>query len=165
MREKHHHYNIKKLSAFALVFFISLQALFAAGTGGLRGRVIDKLAKEPLVGANLILKNTSMGTAADLDGKFYIRNIPAGNYELLISYVGYVKLTVTITITEDKILERDFLLEPESIVGQTIVVTAQAQGQIEAINQQLSSNTISNVVSAARIRELPDVNAAESIGR
>lgn len=165
MREKHHHHNIKKLSAFVLAFFISLQTLFAAGTGGLRGRVIDKLAKEPLTGANLILKNTSMGAAADLDGKFYIRNIPAGNYELLISYIGYIRLTVAITITEDKILERDFLLEPESIVGQTIVVTAQAQGQIEAINQQLSSNTISNVVSAARIRELPDVNAAESIGR
>ena len=46
-----------------------------------------------------------------------------------------------------------------------IVVTAQASGQNAAINQQLSSDNIVNVVSSLRIRALPDANAAESIGR
>ena len=40
----------------------------------------------------------------------------------------------------------------------------QAMGQNAAINQQLASNSITNVVSAARIQELPDANAAESVG-
>ncbi len=46
-----------------------------------------------------------------------------------------------------------------------MVVTAQASGQNSAINQQLTSNNVVNVVSAARIQELPDANAAESVGR
>jgi TonB-dependent receptor len=46
-----------------------------------------------------------------------------------------------------------------------VVVTAQALGQNQAINQQLSSDKIVNVVSSARIQELPDANAAESVGR
>ena len=44
-------------------------------------------------------------------------------------------------------------------------MTAQATGQKSAINQQLSSKSIVNVVSSAQIQELPDVNAAESLRR
>ena len=46
-----------------------------------------------------------------------------------------------------------------------MVVTAQAEGQARAINQQINSEQIVNVVSSDRIRELPDANVAESIGR
>ena len=51
------------------------------------------------------------------------------------------------------------------IGGEQITVTAQAEGQMAAINQQLSARTITNVVSSARIQELPDANAAESVGK
>ncbi|MCX6168228.1 MAG: carboxypeptidase-like regulatory domain-containing protein [Ignavibacteriales bacterium] len=155
----------KVLIAFTILIFISFQTLMAADTGAIRGRVLDKPTKEALIGASLVISGTNIGESADINGKFFIRNVPTGKQELVISYIGYKKLTVSIDLREDQILERNFELEPESLVGQTIVVTAQAQGQLSAINQQLSSNTISNVVSAARIKELPDVNAAESIGR
>ncbi len=56
-------------------------------------------------------------------------------------------------------------MKPETIEGQTVTVTAQAEGQYQAINEQLNSSSIKNVVSAARIQELPDANAAESVGR
>ena len=56
-------------------------------------------------------------------------------------------------------------LDYDVVEGQTVVITAQAEGQAAAINQQLRSNTISNVVSAERIQEFPDANAAESVGR
>jgi hypothetical protein len=44
-------------------------------------------------------------------------------------------------------------------------VTAQALGQIQAINQQLASDKISNIVSEAKIQELPDFNAAQALSR
>ena len=50
-------------------------------------------------------------------------------------------------------------------LNESVMITAQRQGQVEAINQQLTANTIMNVVSSDRIKELPDANAAESIGR
>ncbi len=59
----------------------------------------------------------------------------------------------------------DFYLSPETVYGDTIIITAQAEGQAKAINEQLSSIAIKNVVSFARIRELPDANAAESVAR
>ncbi len=56
-------------------------------------------------------------------------------------------------------------MEIVAIEGRTFEVIAQASGQRQAINQQLSSNQIINVVSADKIQELPDANAAESVGR
>ena len=46
-----------------------------------------------------------------------------------------------------------------------VVVYGQARGQLAAINAQLSSKSISNVVSGEKLQELPDVNVAEAIGR
>jgi TonB-dependent receptor len=46
-----------------------------------------------------------------------------------------------------------------------VVITAQVLGQTKAINQQLNADAIANFVSADRIKELPDVNAAEAISR
>ena len=46
-----------------------------------------------------------------------------------------------------------------------VVVTAQIRGQRAAINQQLASNTVANVISSEKMQELPDANAAEAIGR
>jgi TonB-dependent receptor len=59
----------------------------------------------------------------------------------------------------------DVGLLPGIIEGEVIEITAQAEGQAAAINQQVRSNTIINVVSEEKIQELPDANAAESIGR
>ena len=62
-------------------------------------------------------------------------------------------------------LELNISLPSEVIEGKPVVVTAQATGQRGAINQQLTSNTIINVVSAEKIRQLPDDNAATALSR
>jgi len=48
---------------------------------------------------------------------------------------------------------------------QDVVIYGQAQGQQAAINQQLNAPGIINVISGQKLRELPDVNVAESLGR
>ena len=56
------------------------QSLFAQGSGTLIGRILDKETGEALVGANVIVTNTNLGAAADIDGKFTIHNIPTGKH-------------------------------------------------------------------------------------
>ncbi len=151
------------------IILISFYALFNAGitlaSGSLNGRVYDKSTKDPLIGANVLISGTTMGSASDIEGKYFIRNVPAGKYTLTVSYIGYNPQSVEVIVADNRIVEQDFYLEPKALEGQTVLITAQAEGQLAAINQQLSSNTIENVVSKARIKEIPDVNAAESIGR
>ena len=146
----------------AQVLFVSL-GFGASGTIG--GIVRDAQTGEPLPGANIAIVKTSLGASSDYKGSYMIREVPPGHHTLRATYVGYKQKEVLIEITDQQSLKQDFKLVPVGVEGAEVVVTAQAAGQKEAINQQLASMPVMNVVSAARIQELPDVNAAESVGR
>ncbi len=151
---------------FLIVFSLTSSGfLYGASTGKLSGRVLDVNSGEALFGANVILVGTGMGSSSDIEGKYIISNIPAGSYKIQVTYIGYKSQSIEIVIRENEKIIRDFNLESIGIEGELVIVTAQASGQSQAINQQLSSNQIINVVSAAKIQELPDANAAESVGR
>jgi TonB-dependent receptor len=151
---------------FLLTSIIPLQSLFAAGSGSVKGRVVDSETGDALVGANVVIQNTSLGTSSDVNGKFYLPIVPAGKWTLKVTYIGYIQATREVTVAEnEQLVVEDFRLTAQALVGQTVVVTAQARGQIGAINQQLASDAIVNVVSEEKIKELPDFNAAEAIGR
>ncbi len=160
---------LKKNYKIQLFVFFMLLILFHSTTSAqsviLKGTVIDSLTNDPLPGANIILIGTSIGSASDVEGKFLIKNIPPGTYKVRASYVGYNSHEFKVELKEGRTFEAEFKLNPVGVEGQTVVITAQASGQNEAINQQLSSIQIKNVVSLARIQELPDANAAESVSR
>ena len=137
----------------------------AASTGSIWGYVKDADSGEPLPGANVFLEGTSIGAATNAEGKYEISQVPPGTYTLVIRYIGYKEKKIPVTVVANEALRQDVALPFVTIEGETVVVTVQAEGQMEAINQQISSNTIKNVVSSARIQELPDNNAAESVGR
>lgn len=155
----------KVVMLFSLLLFISGYSVVFAQSGSLRGSVYDKSTNESLTGANVIVKGTSLGAATDLDGDFIIRNIPVGNYTIVVSYIGYDESTSEVTVVANKSISLEFYLSSTTIGGEEIVITGQAQGQLQAINQQLSSDKVANIVSEARIQELPDFNAAAAIGR
>jgi TonB-dependent receptor len=136
-----------------------------AASSNIKGRITDSTTGDGLLGANVVLAGTSMGSATDLDGMYLIPNVPSGSYTLRISYIGYKTEEIKIEVKDGESVKKDIKLNSVSIEGQTITITAQASGQNSSINQQLSSNKIVNVVSSDRIQELPDVNAAESVGR
>ncbi len=152
------------LLLLGMALFISAQVL-AAGTGTIRGRVTDKDTKDALPGANVVIKTTSLGAAASLDGSYVIYNVPVGQKNLQVTFVGYTPITISVNVEENKTVYADVAMSVQAIEGQTVVVAGQAKGQMQAINQQLSSNTITNIVSSEKIHELPDENAATALSR
>ena len=146
-----------------IVFVLMTQSLMASGI--ITGRVFDRESRDALPGANIIVKGTSTGAASNFDGAYTIPNAPAGEQTLMISYIGYVSMSVTVNVPEGGTVHQDFHLQPVAVQGQEIVIAAQAMGQLEAINQQISSNTIKNIVSSSKIHELPDENAATALSR
>ena len=140
-------------------------AAYAQRSGTISGVVRDSQTGEALPGANVMLVKTSFGASTDVDGKYAIREVPPGSYTLRATYVGYKQKDIAFQVTEGQVIKQDFKLVSVGVEGEEVVVTAQAAGQKEAINQQLAAMPVMNVVSAARIQELPDVNAAESVGR
>ncbi|MBN2010567.1 TonB-dependent receptor [candidate division KSB1 bacterium] len=157
---------MKRLLICVFLTFILLASNLFAVNGVIKGKLVDTETGDALPGGNVAIKGTTMGAASDLKGYYVIRNVPPGTFTIEVSYIGYKPLELTVRIRPDETVEQDIKLEyGYAVEGELVVVTAQASGQLSAINQQLASNTISNIVSGTRIKELPDVNAAESIGR
>ena len=148
-----------------IILPIFYSALVSAQSGTLKGTIRDANTTDPLPYSNIILLETSLGGSADKEGNYIIKSIPSGSYTIRVTYIGYQQVESTVEIVGGRTTEYNISLEPEAVEGETVVVTAQAEGQLAAINEQLSSIEIKNVVSMARIQELPDVNAAESVGR
>jgi len=158
-----------KIIAAGALLILAMALIGADATAGtnpnIAGVVRDKSTGELLPGATVILSGTSLGASTDPEGKYVIRNVPPGSYTIGVTYIGYEPVTVSATVEAGVDLKEDFRLQSVALQGETVVVTAQAAGQSEAINTQLSSQQIVSVVSAARIQELPDANAAEAVGR
>jgi TonB-dependent receptor len=157
---------MNKLLFYLLLTMVLLTGNLFAAHGVIKGRIVDSESGDPLPGTNVLIKGTNMGAASDLKGYYIINNVPPGEYTLKVTYIGYETQELTVTVEFNKTTVQDInLVYGQVLKGETVVVTAQASGQYTAINQQLASNTIANIVSKARIQELPDVNAAESVGR
>ncbi|RPI73705.1 MAG: TonB-dependent receptor, partial [Ignavibacteriales bacterium] len=87
------------------------------------GKVIDKITQQPLPGVNIIIVNTDFGTSTDLDGKFEIKNLLPGEYQVKVSIIGYRSLTKTdIMVMSGFASEILFELEEEVINLESVVV-------------------------------------------
>jgi TonB-dependent receptor len=150
-----------------ILLFLPASVLHAEMSVTLSGSVKDGKTGEPLPGANIVFVGTGFGASTDLNGRYVVRGITAGEYSVKVSYVGYQTLEAKITVDESspRSLVKDYRLVPMTIEGETIIVSGQASGQNAAINQQLVALPVMNVVSATKIQELPDMTAADAVGR
>ncbi|MGA3288328.1 MAG: TonB-dependent receptor [Bacteroidota bacterium] len=148
-----------------ILFLAVFVPIIAFGQATLKGTVTDASNNEPLIGVNVIVQGTSLGAATDIEGKFLIFGIPERVFDIKVSCVGYESLIKKLDFSTVKDVVRKIQLKPAIIQGEEVVVTGQVRGQQAAINQQLTANTMVSVVSSEKIKELPDANAAEAIGR
>ena len=87
------------------------------------GKVVDKFTQQPLPGANVLVVNTNFGASTDLNGKFEIKNLPSGEYQLRASILGYRSVTKTdVMVMSGFSSEVIFELEEEAIELEDVVV-------------------------------------------
>ncbi len=157
------------MKLFTKILFLSAIIIFSAFTiysqGRIKGTITDSTSKKALSFANVFITGTSLGASSNIEGEYLITGVPVGKHQVRVSYIGYKPKDFEIEIFENKTVILNAKLIPQVLEGEEVVITTQALGQVSAINQQLNSNTIVNVVSEERIQELPDANAGESIGR
>ena len=130
---------------FLLLSFIYNEKL-QADEYAISGYVKDKNNGNPLIGANIFIEGTSIGVASDKNGYYEIDNIERGNYTFKVSYIGYKTSSEMVELmSNQKKYILDFNLNYTTIEGKEITVTAQAKGQMDAINRQLNSKSLVNL--------------------
>jgi len=111
---------MKKIALFVLL----IASTVLAQKGTITGKVSDAADGSPLIGANVVLEGTSQGAATDAEGRYTILQVDAGEYSIMVSYIGYKILKKDAMVTTGEILLMDLELEPEVIQMETYVVTA-----------------------------------------
>ena len=156
--------SVKKTVTLLLLTLLVSTGVFSQ-SATLTGSVIDGNDKSPLPFSSILVKGTTIGVSTNIDGKFILTGIPAGKQIVVFSYIGYNTIQKEIQFKPGITTTMDVLLSMESIMGKEITVTAQMKGQMQAINQQVNAKGIINVVSAEKLKELPDGNVADAMGR
>ena len=129
-----------------IIIFIPLK-LFGGTTGKIAGKIIDAKTKEPLIGANILIVGTSMGAASDVDGNYFIINIPPGVYEVKASEIGYAPIIIKdVRVSADQTTRLNFEMSEKAVQIKSVVVTASKpliQKDLTSTQSSISGNSIS----------------------
>jgi TonB-dependent receptor len=135
----------------------------SARSGLVRGTVKDATGGV-LPGAQIVLQPTAATAAANAQGDFLIPNVKPGTYTVTISDVGFKNYVGTITVSSGQSVSVNPTLQVTD-TSQEVVVTANVEGDVAAINEQRTSENILNVTTAATIANLPNQSVATVLGR
>ena len=140
---------------FLLLLFIA-PSLFA-GNGKIAGVIKDNAGK-PIPGATVMIEGTRMGAAADIEGRYFILNIPPGKYNVVITAVGYKKKTVNnVPVSSDLTAELNAMLEEAAVQVEGVVVEAERKlvdKTLTSTRSTISSEELSNVLPVSSTYEL-----------
>lgn len=161
--------GFKYMKILVLILFLSSNEIFAFGSDKaveplvgvtdqngftISGQVLDADTKEPLIGAAIVVKGTTIGTAADVDGKFTME-IPDGNSMLQVSYVGYT--TAEIAVNNNKFLDivlhaaANLSLDEVVVVGYGVQKKANVVGSVTTLNgselKSIPATSLTNALS------------------
>ncbi len=118
--------NKMKIKSFLLFAFFISSLVMHAQNGVIRGIVYNALNNEPLPYAAVLIKGTQMGATTDADGKYEIKNIAPGLYNLEAQFIGFkTKAVFEVQVTNSKPTELNFPLEEESQQLDEVVITVQ----------------------------------------
>jgi TonB-dependent receptor len=134
----------------------------------IKGKVTDINTGEPLVGATVKLDKTKYATVVKLDGSFSFAKLPAGTYNIIVSYQGYKKsneeTAVTIATTETKVINISMASKSTDLES---VVVSNNKGDKDAGARRLEkiADPVMNILSSKTIQLLPDITVANALQR
>jgi outer membrane receptor for ferrienterochelin and colicin len=148
---------LKYLFTIGIILLI-ISSTFAGTTGKIAGRVTDADTNEPLIGANVIVKDSYFGASTDLDGYYAILNLPPGTYTLQVEYIGYNTTEITnVKVSIDLTTPIDISLSEQTLeTSETITIVAERQ----KIQKDLTATTSvvdDDVIAALPVTEVSEV--------
>lgn len=139
------------------LFFVCFQSV---GQHSITGRIMDAGSDEPLIGANVRLTSTNQGTITAADGTFTIKSVADGNYELLISYVGYKDQKLDISIDGSNKDIGAISLKESLFLSDQVVISGTRMAE-----KLTESPATIGVITAKQIEQLPSFNPGELLAR
>ena len=110
----------------------------------------ERGSKEAVIMATVKLVPSDLMAVTDMNGRATLRNVPDGDYQLLITYVGYEPIRTSVKVTKD--LNLRFQMQPQSLALKGVTVTAR---------QGVSGSSTSSVIGRQAIDHLQATSLAD----
>ena len=125
------------------VFLITVFAL-TASAGVIKGLIIDKETKEPLMGATIRVVGTSLGAVANMDGNYQLPTIENGTYQIEVKYIGNKDILLNdVVVNTSNPLLLNFEMEADALVLSEVAIVARKNLEGEnALMQERQTATL-----------------------
>ena len=149
--------HVVRLTAGLWLCIVTSSAVFAGTTGKIAGRVTDAENGDAVIGAAVMIEGSSLGAAADINGDYFILNIPPGDVTLRVTAIGYGPRTIQgVHVISDQTSTINFALSVEAISTSEVIVTAEKK-LIEADRTFATSTVSSSDIQALPVTTLGQV--------
>ena len=150
---------MKILKSVVTVILLLYSLWASAQTGTLKGFVYDKATGEPCLFANVSVLGTNLGAATDLNGYFAINQIPEGQQQVVITYVGYDSVVLSINMVSGKLLsEKVYMTKSAFLLTETVISAEREERQT-----QVRTSIIK--VTPAQIKRLPTIGSEPDLAQ
>ena len=140
------------------IYKITFGILFLLLNGGMSyaqftvtGEVTDERTGEPLIGASVLVRNTTRGTVADIDGRFSISFDSNESASLVISSLGYVSQTIAVSTNTNNL---QIALKEDATNLEEVVITGLAS--------TVKRSNLANAVTSVSARELTGTTTVQT---
>lgn len=143
---------------FFLLLFLPT-VIFAQNTGTIRGFVYDKETGEPVIFTNVVLKGTTYGAATDVNGYYSIIKVPAGDYIISVTYLGYDTLQMPVSVKAGQIVNQKLYIQKSTIKLKTVDISA------EKIEARTEVKTSVVKITPKEIKQIPTIGGEPDLAQ
>lgn len=151
-----------KLLPFTLILALCM-ALWAtesnAQTGTIRGFVYLTKTGEPSLFTTVYLKGTSYGSVTDVNGYYSITKLPAGNYIVMITSLGYDTISQAVNLAKGQILTKKLYLHESKVNLSEVHISAQQQAR------QSETQVSTYVITPKDMEQIPTIGGQPEIAQ
>lgn len=153
--------QLVRLSTTFLAFFILLGYTAKAQTSeaAVRGFVYEASSGEPVIFSNVYLEGTSHGGSTDINGYYSITKVPAGEYTLLVTFLGYDTIRQKIVLKPGDVQNQKFNLKESSVSLETVNITA------EKIESRTETKTSVISITPKTLNKIPSIGGQSDLAQ
>jgi TonB-dependent receptor len=154
------------LSALAAALLATPRAFAQAAKASISGTISDA-SKAVISGARVVVSPGNLVTESNATGTFTVSGLSSGAYTLTITSPGFTPLTQSVTLTAGQSETLSVVLQVGSATEQVVVTAGSGptQTMTQAVNEEITSANILNVLPQTEIIALPNANIADAVGR
>lgn len=139
------------------LLFTILGTFITYGQSTIKGVITD--GSQPVAGATVSLGTQSHSTATDADGAYLLKDVPAGNYTLTISYIGFKTFIKQVSITSGKEITVTTTLKEDDKALEEVVIT----GTMKEVTRSDSPIPV-EIITPKLFRKNPTASLFEAVG-